>query len=301
MNTMRFVFLLLLFLWSDKTFCQNDTVDFDKLYALNGQEKISFFEVVIFGDYTYLSDNYKPEQTRFMYADNPFTGVGKKESSGEICYISFVNGMLDGRWYNRNIWNRDYITEGFYENGKKSGIWRSFYGSLQNDEGTYKEDQISGNTKFWFAQPNEWNINYRLNNEPLSDAIIRVTSYENQLPISERYLMNGKELNGELSVFQITDSSNLEISGIPVGSQLHWCDYTFHQGEMVGCKRYCDDGKRIYQHISLLEPGKIKVVQESCENRYPAQEGVYKIKGFVQTPWSVEIDHLDTVIYEQEN
>lgn len=110
-------------------------VDLFSLRVKNDTKEIDIKSVIIGEDYTYLSDLYSANQTRFYNGNNLFTGVGFVENDNQITRITFKNGILDGEWYDQIIWNGNMTNTGNYINGLKDGEWKSFYdGKLSGTE-----------------------------------------------------------------------------------------------------------------------------------------------------------------------
>ena len=110
-------------------------VDLYSLRVKNDSKEIDIKSIIIGEDFTYLSDLYSANQTRFYNGNNLFSGIGIVENDNQITRITFKNGILEGAWYDQIIWNGNLTTTGNFVNGLKDGEWKNYFdGNLTGTE-----------------------------------------------------------------------------------------------------------------------------------------------------------------------
>jgi len=113
----------------------SQSVDLFSLKVKNDTKEIDIRSVIVGEDYTYLSDLYSATKTKFYIGEKLFSGVGYVENESQITRITFKNGVIDGPWYDKIIWNGNLTNMGNYSNGLKDGEWKSYYdGKLYGTE-----------------------------------------------------------------------------------------------------------------------------------------------------------------------
>ena len=129
-----FTFFLISLLFSCSVLRNNSNIDNEgsknpqkvelyKIKVKTSNKVIDIKSIIVGEDYTYLSDLYSSKETKFYYNNQLFTGIGYIENENQITRIAFKNGIIDGLWYDRIIWNQNSTNEWIFVNGEKEGGW----------------------------------------------------------------------------------------------------------------------------------------------------------------------------------
>jgi antitoxin component YwqK of YwqJK toxin-antitoxin module len=283
-----------LFLVSIDCSSQIDTIQINQLQVFSNNTFSNVGSVIITGDLTYL-ENYNPLNTFFYYQNKLFSGVAKTVDSSQITFISFKNGIIHGNWYDEIIWNGHLTSEGHFDNGRKSGIWKTSHDKKMTRLQNFRADKLDGisihyqdysDSEFDFKN-NDRNIKTKFS-YLLNDTVLEVNGFyieelkEDEL-VSETYYIGKEKANGELKYLSVKDGVSFTIS----------IKY-FANGKFTGERSYCHESKLLASECHLLESGLVENIEYDCFNGKLRTKDLYKPKKvFTSTTTYFSEEHFE--------
>ena len=264
--------------------CQNDTIEIKQLITFSKGKFEVVEKYIKSGDLTY-TENYVPTETFFYFQDKPFTGVAKTVDSRQITFITFKNGVIHGRWYDETIWNNHLTFEGHYENGRKSGIWKTSSDNVMIRLESYRDDKLNGfsinykdytGSEYNFQKTSDSTVKtifrYLLNDTILNVKGFLIEEYKDDGLISETCFIGKEKTNGELKCLKIVNGDT-SITDIKF----------FKNGKFTGERSYCHESKQMYRECYLLENGLVENIEYDCYSGKQGAKKKYKPKTIFAT------------------
>ncbi|MFY7669336.1 MAG: hypothetical protein ACOVQG_11350 [Crocinitomicaceae bacterium] len=275
----HFRILVVLFYVPFIVHCQNDTIEIKQLMTFSKGKFDVVEKYIISGDLTY-TENYVPTETFFYFQDKPFTGVAKTVDSRQITFITFKNGVINGRWYDQTIWNGNLTFEGYYENGRKCGIWKTSHDKKMTRLENFRNDQLYGisinyqdysDSEFDFKKNDDTTIktkfSYLFNDSVLKVNGFHVEEFKDDVLISETCYIGKEKANGELKYFSVYYKDTFTIS----------VKY-FTNGKFTGERSFCHESGKIAKECRLLDNGLVENIEYDCYSGKQRSRNIYKPK-----------------------
>lgn len=258
---------------------QIDTINISQLVVLSNGKFEGVENFIKSEDLTF-TENYVPSETFFYFEDTPFTGVAKKVDLRQITYITFKNGIIHGKWYDETIWNGHLTFDGNYENGRKSGIWKTSSDHKMIRLESYRDDKLNGvsiNYQDYVRLESNFDEKrdstdktffiFLLNDKILDVNGFNVEQYIDDKLISETFYIGKEKANGELKCLMINNGDT------------SLTDVKFYKdGKFIGERLFCHESSFIYSEITLLGNGLIEYAEYDCISGNQATRSFYKPK-----------------------
>ena len=258
---------------------QIDTINISQLVVLSNGKFEGVENFIKSEDLTYI-ENYVPSETLFYFHDTPFTGVAKKVDLRQITYITFRNGIVHGKWYDETIWNGHLTFDGNFENGRKSGIWKTSIDHKMIRLESYRDDKLNGvsiNYQDYVRFESNFDKNrdstnntyfgYLLDDKKLTVNGFIVEQFKDDKLISETCYIGKEKANGELKCLRI-ENGDTSVTDVTF----------FKDGKFIGERFFCHESSFIYREIKLLGNGLVEYVEYDCFSGNQETRSFYKPK-----------------------